>query len=237
MLQPWHFAWRNLMTSQFKKKPEIEELQNIPWLNITGFHTDLQSRVETDTSLESLRQKNAQKPSMGPDGPDQRTTTIYKKNEAYYVYFNICELDSNYGDNLTSFSLWLMSLSENDKIYIHQTGSIWNLTGLVQIIGILGTECKARKIFVVDHPIENALFLLSCDEVMITEFGALTFSNAMDIDPSKWDLIYMPYIKSLFAKAVERNYISSDEVNAVLNDNAIIFKTARELKNQGVSIV
>lgn len=207
------------------------------WSGIFNFLPDIYRNIPVKDSLEALDQKNKIDPFNGCDESNQpETTIIYKKNDIYHVYFHMSELDSNWGVNLTSFTVWMKSLLESDVIHIHQTGDIWDLTSFVQAIGVFSTECKAKKVFVVDHPIENALCMLVCDDVIITEFGAITFTNTMNIDPSRWDLIYEPYLKSLFSIAVERKYLTSEEVDLVFNNNAIIFKTAKQLKDQGVLI-
>ena len=225
-----------------KSTPAVEP-QKTPWAGLYNFHQSTVSTIDEDYALETLAAKpqpgsKKRNPSAGDmDEGARRTTSIFKKNDGYHVFFHVSELMSNWGDNLNSFTLWMMSLPETETLYIHQTGDVWYLTGIVQILGTLATDCKARKVFVVDHPIDNALFLLVCDDVVFTEFGALTFTNCMDIDPSKWDLIYMPYLKSLYAKAVEKNYLTAAEADAVFADNAIIFKTAKELRAQGVHIL
>jgi hypothetical protein len=208
---------------------------------LIGFDSAFQTCVQYHASLEKLNtvigEKSPTSDIVITEGGAPKTTTIYKKNDAYYVYFHVSELTSDWGANLTSFTLWLLTLSVKDVVYIHQTGDAWNLTGIINILDTLGTECKARKIFVIDHPIENALFSLVCDDVIITEFGALTFSNGMNIDPTRWDKVFTPYLKSVYAKAVERKYITQEEVNSIFNDNTIIFKTAKDLRAQGITVV
>jgi hypothetical protein len=213
------------------------ELPNKPWPGVRSMFSDINTRVVGQASLEAFQASGPAKTKTpkagGDDGSSENKTTIYKKNGAYYVFFDTWEV-CDWGDNPTSFSMWLMSLEENDVVYIHQTGDVWSIAGIAQVLSVLDTDCKAKKIFVVDHPIENALFLTVCDELRITDMGAITFSNAMCVDPSKWDLAYMPYLQTLYAKAVEKKLINEAEVNAVIHDNKIIFKSARDLRAQGV---
>lgn len=217
-------------------KPAFADFQDKPWFNITDFYTDCQSYEQYKIGLEALGSQQNIAPTAGDISAESgcdNTTVILKKNDEYHVYFHIFELVTDWGVNLTSFSEWLHSLREDETIYLYQTGNVWNITYIVQILGVLASECLAKKIFVVDHPIDNALFLTVCDEVKITPLGAINFSNCLNIDRNKWDLIYLPYLKSLFAKAQEMKLISEAEVEDVIDNNAIVYKTYRQLVEQG----
>ena len=216
----------------------IEDLQGTPWTGISGFFTDLDEVEENRVAIESFQHNGSKTPTSGDvtlsavdPGPD--TTVVYKKNDQYHVFFKISELMSGWNGNLTSFSSWLTSLQENDVVYIHQTGSVWNLTSIVQILGVLSTECKAKKVFVVDHLLSEALFMLVCDEIVVTPMGAVTFQNNLNIDRTRWDLIYTPYLKSLYAKAIDKKFLTEEEVENIIYNNAIVFKTYNQLVSSG----
>lgn len=211
-------------------------IENKPWAGVTGFHTDaaLES-FNVQNNGEGHQQRIVAPVAGGPSsGPEPDTSIIYKKNDAYHVYFHITELVSDWGTNLASFTTWLSSLQETDVVYFNQTGSTDRLVLIVQILGAFATECKAKKIFVVDHPIENALLAVVCDDIMFTSTGSIKFTNNLNIDRNRWDLIYTPYLKSLFAKAVAKGLLTEAEATAVIDDNAIIYKTHKEMVAAGL---
>jgi hypothetical protein len=165
------------------------------------------------------------------DGKAQpETTIILKKDGRYYVYLHVSQLTTDWWvTNLNAFTQWAMSLSAEDVIYLHQNGALNMMPGIVQAMVVLDTLCKARKIFVVDHIIETPVFALISDELEITDTGALTFTSCIRDDARKAEKVFMPYLTRLFARAVKRKLLTADEAKSVLENNAIIFKTARQL--------
>ena len=190
---------------------------------------------ETTTLKERTKDKKADNPSSNEQSSNRNLTQIYKKNNAYYVYMETGQVYANWGSNLTSFTTFLLSLSKDDKLYFYQTGWQGNVAFTAQILGTFQSATKARKILVIDHPIEDATFLSAYDEFIIADTGAVIFQTGFDIDNlDKWDKAFLPYAKALYKKAVDKKFISQEEFDLIFEKNAIIFKTAKQLREQGV---
>ena len=172
-------------------------------------------------------------PQISPsDSPQQKTTEIYKKHGQYHVYIHTDEITPRWflPANVVSFVQWLMSLKEDDVVFFYQTGKDKMVQEIVQSLVVIDTQCKAKKIFVVDHAVETPLVLFVCDEFVIEDTGAIQFSNCIPDDPKRSEQVFRPYLQRLYSRAVKKGLLTEDEVNSILNDNNIIFKTARELR-------
>ncbi len=164
-------------------------------------------------------------------GSDPETTMIYKKDNAYYVYFHFRDLDADWGGNLTAFQIWLQSLDANDTIYFYQSGQLYHIGYTIQALVAI-EQCLAMKIFVCDHVVDSPLFLLVCDKMVLGETGAIIFDNAVDPNqPSPMEVVCFPFIRELYERAVARGLLTGDEMVDILNHNKIVYKTARQLRS------
>lgn len=193
-------------------------------LKLVNYFSDLDTF--TDSATESMN-----RPMIVPTNVPSSTTVIDKKNGVYYVYLHANEVSVKWWTtNINSFTRWVMSLAPTDVVHINQTGNIELLPQILQALVVLDTLCLARKVFVVDHIIETPLFLLVCNDFLIEDFGAIYFTSGIREEVTKGERTILPYIRQLFSRAVTRGLITEAESISVINDNAIVFKTARELR-------
>jgi hypothetical protein len=169
-------------------------------------------------------------------GQQSDTTVILKKDGNYHVYFHTREVSVGCG-NLDAFTQWIMSLNADDVVYLYQTGATRSMSPIVQSLIVLDTQCLAKTIFVVDHLIESPMFLFVCDEYVIENTGAITFANYVPEDSNKLVKMCIPYMRFLYKRAVDFGLLTADEVDSILDDNAIVFKTARDLRRSKGSVV
>jgi hypothetical protein len=207
----------------------------------TSFLSDvtvaLESFIDTHETKPEWSAGTALKTTLGPEScvePSPETTVIYKKDGDYHVYFNTGEFSASWwGTNISAFTQWAMSLQSEEVVYFYQTGMVAYIPVTVQVMTVLDTLCKAKKIFVVDHMIESPLFLFVCDEVCIEELGAICFRSCVDpTTASIPEKTFLPYLRRLYDRGVARNLLTTEEATAILMDNRIVFKTARELRAQ-----
>jgi len=202
-------------------------------LGVINYFADFE---KSGVANESLNQPVSGNPSPTPvsnDSPPVETTIIDRKNGVYHVYFHTGDLTTHWwGTNLCSFTEWLMSLTKDDVIHIHQTGRTFFMPGIIQGLQALDSLCRAKKVFIVDHMIETPLYMLVCDDIVIEDMGAVIFSNCIPEDVRRNEKILRPYLQRLYARAVDAGMLSESEVESIIEDNAIIFKTARELRPQ-----
>ena len=206
----------------------------------SSYFLDLNAMVALESLSQEFLSSGGKKPEsemnvtvqVSESQPD--TTVIYHKDGAYYVYFNAGELAASWwGVNLASFSQWAMSLKPDDVVYFYQTGSIFYIPLWAQILSVLDTQCLAKKIFVVDHMIDTPLFLFICDEVCIDDLGAISFRSCVDlVEASVVEKAFLPYLGKLYERGVAKKLLTDDEAHAIMVDNLIVFKTARQLKSQ-----
>ena len=197
-------------------------------LGLINYFSDLDHNSIATESLNNNIDLN--KPVCVPVNNTQASTIIDKKDGIYHVYLQTNEVSVGWWTtNINSFTRWALSLNSNDVVHIHQTGNISYFPQIVQIIVVLNTLCLARTVFIVDHIIESPFILLACKEVSIEDLGAVYFTNIIDEDAKKCERILRPLVSQLFNKAVEYKFLTSGEVDSILDDNNIIFKTAREL--------
>jgi len=224
---------KTLQRSQSVVKPPLPEKPLVQTPDFTGYFSDIE--VANLTALESLVFNNepilAPAPACGPSSPPD-TTVILKKDGVYHVYFHIDELSSSSGcmGNLDAFTQWVMSLNSEDIVYFYQTGCIRLVPNTIQALIVLDTQCLARTIFIIDHIIETPLFLFVCKEHVIESTGAVTFSNSIPDDSNKMNQMCLPYLRYLYTKAVRRGLLTEDEAKSIVDDNAIVFKTASNFR-------
>lgn len=210
-----------------KQEPGLEGL--FQELGVINYLSDLSSPTPALESMNNGDQSVVV--TVGKERPPE-TTVIDKKDGVYYIYLHVDEISVQWwATNINSFTQWIMSLNKNDTIVINQTGTVRFIPSILQALVVLDTMCLARKIFSVDHIIETPLFLLVCDVIMIADTGAISFTNCIDDDNvRKVEQILLPQIRRLYTRAVTKGLLTEGEVNSILNDNAIVFKTARQLR-------
>lgn len=224
---------KSVGTPNLPPRASTSLVKRVEQLGGTGYLNELPHSPPALGALEGLHAASlGVVMSMDSDAP--QTTTIIKKDGAYYVYFHVSELNAAWwGVNLGSFSQWAMSLTELDTIYLFETGNVYYLPMVIQILNVFDTQCKAKKVFVVDHMIDTPLFLLVCDDMCLEDTGAITFRHCVDLDTnSRAERVFLPYLRKLYDRAVARKLLTAEEARAVLEENRIVFKTARELKAQ-----
>ena len=195
-----------------------------------GYLSDIIKPTVAIESLITTPTSNSVVTMSGGSPPE--TTVIFKKEGDYHVYFHINELSSAWwGTNLDSFTNWVMTLTSDDTVYFYQTGTVNLLPHTVQALVLLDTLCLAKTVFVVDHIIETPLFLLVCKDLQIEDTGAIAFSSCISDDARKCEQVFRPYLKRLYDRAVNRSLLSVNEAKSVIEDNCIVFKTARELRS------
>lgn len=205
-------------------------------LGVIGYLADLPA---PGVALETLGPKPGAQPTGGGilmmasgDRPPD-TTIIDFKDGIHHLYFHSGELTTQWWvTNLAAFTEWAMSLTTEDVVHIHQTGRTVFMAWVIQGLQALDVMCPARKVFIVDHLIETPLYLLVCDDIVIEDTGAITFSNCIPDDCRRGEAVLRPYLRRLYDRAVEKGLLTEAEARAVIEDNAIVFKTARELRAQ-----
>lgn len=201
--------------------------ESLKRLGIIGY---LAGNAGGETALESLSNPPDANCAPTPDVPPE-TTVIDKKDGAYHVYFHTGELTSSWWvTNLNAFTQWVMSLNRNDIVYFNMTGNLQIIPPILQALVVIDTLCLAQKVFMVDHIIETPLLLLVCNTIAVEDTGAIVFGNYVSDNAGKCEQSMLPYMRRLYARAVTRGLLTEGEVSSILNDNAIVFKTARELR-------
>ena len=209
--------------------PETASLKRLGIINYFGDIADDKAALE---SLSNPQDNSNCVPSPTPPA----TTIIDRKDGVYHVYLHSHELTSSWWvTNLNAFTQWAMSLSRNDVVYFNQTGHMPVIPPILQAMVVLDTLCLAQKVFIVDHIIETPLLLLVCNNISIQNTGAISFGNYVADDARKCEQTMLPYMRRLYARAVTRGLLTEEEVASILNDNAIVFKTARQLRQTQVS--
>lgn len=217
-------------TSNPSKKTGFSSTEPIGYLSNTV--------LEGSTETLDLTNPRVVTPSQSKE---LETLVVDRKNGVYHLYFHTDDLSSKdwWTTNIGSFTQWVMSLNKNDIIYINQTGKISYFPSILQALVVLDTICFAQKIFIVDHIIETPFVMFICNKIVIEDTGAIIFSNCIKDNATKCELVNLPYIRRLYERAVLQELLTKEEVNSILDKNAIIFKTARELrhatKSDGIS--
>ena len=206
-------------------------------LPIVGYFADLDQGQNTAAALEALQnnqtavpnKKSVPKAGENSQAPDNDTSTIYKKDGAYYAYLNVYDVVSSWGINTNDFIIWLSTLSADDTVYLSLTGPLPSVSYLAHVLSAIDC-CAAKTIFVVDHLVESALFLAVVKEIDVRRTGAVTFVSGINTDPNKYDAAWLPYLKSLFDRMVGKGLLTQEEATAIVENNAIVCKTYRQLK-------
>ena len=212
--------------SQTQPVPQQTDVRACESLGFFNYFEDITSPVSA--GLESL---TAPQPGNQPQAQESpKTTIIDKKDGKYHVYFHTGEVSTSWWEtNLNAFTQMMMGLAKEDTVYFYQTGNVFLMPHIVQALIVLDQLCLAQKIFVVDHMIETPLFLMVCNSFLIKETGAIAFSSCIPNDARDGEKIFRPHLNRLYNRAVSCGLLTSGEAAAVLNDDAIVFKTAKQL--------
>jgi hypothetical protein len=211
------------------KPPKLAPVPPAPvsYPGIAGYLSDIGGG--SSAALEALGIEGGLS-GIAPDNQPE-TTVIDKKDGVYHVYFHTGELSTSWcTTNLNAFTQFAMSLTAEDVVYFYQTGSVHFMPSIAQALIVLDTLCLAQKVFVVDHLIETPLLLLVCNKLAVEDTGAITFSSCIPDDHGKAAQIFRPYMSRLYKRAVGAGLLSAAEAKSVIDDNGIVFKTARELR-------
>lgn len=203
---------------------------------VFGFFGDFDREQQAVAALETFQNKEPGSPSQksspragNGDATGADTSSVYKKDGAYYAYLSVYDVLGDWGYNTNDFVIWLSTLSAEDTVYFSITGAAPSSIYLPLVLSAIDC-CAAKTVFVVNHLVESPLFLAVVKEVDIRPTGAVTFSAGLNVDRNKYDIAWLPYLKSLFDRLVAKNLLTADEMTAILDTNAIIFKTQRQLK-------
>lgn len=206
----------------------IEPISPSSWTHsyIQDADTTIVATESFDSTLSNI--------TVTDESKSPETTIIDRKDNDHFLYLHTCEISAAawWKSNITAFTQWITSLSKNDTIYIYQTGDIWFTPHIIQALVVMDTLCQAKKIFVVDHIIETPHILLVSDELKIEDTGAVYFTLGLNTDDGKRnERILIPQFRRLYKRAISFGLLSETEVNSIFEDNAIIFKTAREMRH------
>lgn len=199
-----------------------------PNIQVKGFLSDLEASFESLIALENLDQNATTNETITiSQSKDNTASVLCKKENNYYLHFNVWDIMPDSGGNLYSLSAALGSLTDKDTIYISYTGDNVSVLYIIPFLNAL-EKCVATKIFTVNSFYNNAILLSTATAIEMTPFAAVTFTSGLSIDRNKYDKAWLPYLRTSYNKLVDLKLLTEEECNLIFDKNTILFKTYKD---------
>ena len=186
-----------------------------------SFKDILEKRKERRESFE--KSCNAIQPQQ-----QAQSLKVFKRGDAFFLYFDVWDIYC-WARQANAVQIWLRSLSETDRVYIHCKGTEFdNLKNgdFFYFSSFINTLfcTKAKTIFSVDYFIRgiSSYIALACEEICFTRFSKLSFSNP--IPHTLRDPVYtsfQTFVDMLLEKAIKDKILTEEDVTNIKGDLSV----------------